>query len=78
VQIDGMGTAKRSKAFHDVRWKNIKDTGFPDRILWHQAVAERYAYYDISDVGIYGTSAAPTTPPHRTSTTHTCFRVSCS
>jgi dipeptidyl aminopeptidase/acylaminoacyl peptidase len=57
VQIDGMGTAKRSKAFHDVSWKNIKDAGFPDRILWHQAVAERYSYYDISDVGIYGTSA---------------------
>jgi dipeptidyl aminopeptidase/acylaminoacyl peptidase len=57
VQIDGMGTAKRSKAFHDVSWKNIKDAGFPDRILWHQAVADRYSYYDISDVGIYGTSA---------------------
>jgi dipeptidyl aminopeptidase/acylaminoacyl peptidase len=57
VQIDGMGTAKRSKAFHDVSWKNIKDAGFPDRILWHQAVAAEYSYYDISGVGIYGTSA---------------------
>src|SRR6266566_2819362 len=37
VQIDGMGTANRSKAFHDVCWKNLKDAGFPDRILWHQA-----------------------------------------
>jgi len=57
VQIDGMGTALRSKAFHDVSWKNIKDAGFPDRILWHQAVASRYPWYDISQVGIYGTSA---------------------
>ena len=57
VQIDGMGTALRSKAFHDVSWKNIKDAGFPDRILWHQAVAGRYPWYDISQVGIYGTSA---------------------
>jgi dipeptidyl aminopeptidase/acylaminoacyl peptidase len=57
VQIDGMGTAKRSKEFHDVSWKNIKDAGFPDRILWHQAVAETFPYYDISEVGIYGTSA---------------------
>jgi len=57
VQIDGMGTSNRSKAFHDVCWKNIKDAGFPDRILWHQAVAAKYPYYDLSRVGIYGTSA---------------------
>ncbi len=37
VQIDGMGTLNRSKAFHDVAWKNIADAGFPDRILWHKA-----------------------------------------
>ncbi len=37
VQIDGMGTANRSKAFHDVCWHNLKDAGFPDRILWHKA-----------------------------------------
>jgi hypothetical protein len=41
VQVDGMGTANRSKAFHDVCWHNIKDAGFPDRILWHQAVARK-------------------------------------
>jgi dipeptidyl aminopeptidase/acylaminoacyl peptidase len=57
AQIDGMGTNDRSKAFHDVAWQNIKDAGFPDRVLWHQAVAERYPYYDVSRVGIYGGSA---------------------
>jgi dipeptidyl aminopeptidase/acylaminoacyl peptidase len=57
VQIDGMGTNNRSKAFHDVAWKNLGDAGFPDRILWHKAAAARYPYYDISRVGIYGTSA---------------------
>jgi dipeptidyl aminopeptidase/acylaminoacyl peptidase len=57
VQIDGMGTSNRSKAFHDVAWKNLKDAGFPDRILWHRAVAAKYPYYDTSRVGIYGTSA---------------------
>jgi dipeptidyl aminopeptidase/acylaminoacyl peptidase len=57
VQIDGMGTSNRSKAFHDVAWKNLKDAGFPDRILWHKAVAAKYPWYDISRVGIYGTSA---------------------
>jgi dipeptidyl aminopeptidase/acylaminoacyl peptidase len=57
VQMDGMGTANRSKAFHDVCWKNLKDAGLPDRILWHKAVAGKYPWYDISRVGIYGGSA---------------------
>ncbi|MGE0102672.1 MAG: DPP IV N-terminal domain-containing protein [Blastocatellales bacterium] len=57
VQIDGMGTSNRSKAFHDVAWKNLGDAGFPDRIQWHKAVAAKYPYYDITRVGIYGTSA---------------------
>jgi hypothetical protein len=41
VQIDGMGTSNRSKAFQDVAWRNIKDAGFPDRIRWHQAFAAK-------------------------------------
>ena len=52
-----MGTSNRSKAFHDVAFKNLGDAGFPDRILWHKAVAAKYPYYDISRVGIFGTSA---------------------
>jgi dipeptidyl aminopeptidase/acylaminoacyl peptidase len=57
VQIDGMGTANRSKAFHDVAWKNLADLGFPDRILWHRALAAKDTSYDIGRVGIYGASA---------------------
>jgi dipeptidyl aminopeptidase/acylaminoacyl peptidase len=57
VQIDGMGTANRSKAFHDVAWRDLADAGFPDRILWHKTVAAKYPWYDITRVGIYGGSA---------------------
>ncbi len=57
VKVDGMGTANRSKAFHDVCWHDLADAGFPDRILWHKAIAAKYPYYDVSRVGIYGTSA---------------------
>jgi dipeptidyl aminopeptidase/acylaminoacyl peptidase len=57
VQIDGMGTSNRSKAFHDVCWKNLGDSGFPDRILWLKAAAAKYPYMDLSRVGIYGGSA---------------------
>ncbi|HEU5402477.1 MAG TPA: DPP IV N-terminal domain-containing protein [Terriglobales bacterium] len=58
VHIDGMGTNNRSKAFHDIAWHNLKDAGFPDRILWHKAAAEKFPWYDISNgVGVFGTSA---------------------
>ncbi|MDP6443116.1 MAG: prolyl oligopeptidase family serine peptidase [Pirellulaceae bacterium] len=57
VKIDGMGTANRSKAFHDVCWHNLKDAGFPDRIRWIQAAATKYSFLDTSRVGVYGTSA---------------------
>jgi dipeptidyl aminopeptidase/acylaminoacyl peptidase len=57
VQCDGMGTANRSKAFHDVCWKNLADAGLPDRILWIKALAKKYPYIDTARVGLYGTSA---------------------
>jgi dipeptidyl aminopeptidase/acylaminoacyl peptidase len=57
AKLDGMGTAHRSKAFHDVCWQNVADAGFPDRIAWHKAAAAKHDHYDISRVGIYGTSA---------------------
>jgi hypothetical protein len=57
IKVDGMGTANRSKAFHDMCWKNLKDAGFPDRILWHKAYAKENPWYDITRVGIYGGSA---------------------
>ncbi len=57
VQIDGMGTSNRSKAFHDVCWQNLGDAGFPDRIKWIKAAAEEYPAMDLTRVGIYGGSA---------------------
>lgn len=57
VKIDGMGTSNRSKRFHDVCWRNLADSGFPDRILWIKAAAARYPSLDTSRVGIYGGSA---------------------
>jgi Tol biopolymer transport system component/enterochelin esterase-like enzyme len=57
VQIDGMGTANRSKAFHDVCWKDLGDAGFPDRIAWIKSAAKKYSYMDTEKVGIWGNSA---------------------
>jgi dipeptidyl aminopeptidase/acylaminoacyl peptidase len=57
VKIDGMGTNWRSKTFHDVAWKNLKDSGFPDRIPWLKAAAATRPWMDIGRMGIYGGSA---------------------
>ncbi|MEO5914273.1 MAG: DPP IV N-terminal domain-containing protein [Luteolibacter sp.] len=57
VSIDGMGTNWRSRAFHDVCWKNLADAGFPDRIAWIKAAAAGRPWMDLSRIGIYGGSA---------------------
>jgi dipeptidyl aminopeptidase/acylaminoacyl peptidase len=57
VQIDGMGTSQRSKAFHDVCWKNLGDSGFPDRIPWMREAARTRPWMDLTRVGVYGGSA---------------------
>jgi dipeptidyl aminopeptidase/acylaminoacyl peptidase len=57
VQIDGMGTSHRSKAFHDVCAKNLADAGFSDRIAWLKAAAAKHPELDLTRVGIYGGSA---------------------
>jgi dipeptidyl-peptidase-4 len=55
--MDGMGTSNRSEKFHDYCYKNLADSGFPDRILWIKAAAAKYPYMDLTRVGLYGTSA---------------------
>jgi len=57
VQLDGMGTANRSKAFHDVTYRNLGDGGYLDRIAWMKALGKKYPYTDVSRVGLYGMSA---------------------
>ncbi len=57
VQIDGLGTSHRSKAFHDVCWKNLADAGLPDRVLWMKAAARDRPWMDLDRVGVYGGSA---------------------
>jgi dipeptidyl aminopeptidase/acylaminoacyl peptidase len=57
VKLDGMGTSDRSKAFHDVCWQNLADSGFPDRKLWIRAAAEQRPEMDLGRVGIWGGSA---------------------
>ncbi len=57
IQMDGMGTNWRSKAFHDLCWKNLADGGFPDRIAWLRAAAAERPWMDLERLGIFGGSA---------------------
>ncbi|MGI9444187.1 MAG: prolyl oligopeptidase family serine peptidase, partial [Rubripirellula sp.] len=57
VKMDGMGTSNRSKAFHDVCWKNLGDSGFPDRIEWIRAAAKSRPEMNLERVGVWGGSA---------------------
>lgn len=57
VQIDGMGTNWRGKAFHDVCFQNLKDGGFPDRIAWLRAAGAKHPEMNLDRVGIFGGSA---------------------
>lgn len=57
VQIDGRGTNFRGQEFQQFAYKNIKDSGFPDRIKWMKEAARTRPWMDLSRVGIYGGSA---------------------
>lgn len=56
VRIDGMGTYGRSKAFHDVSYKNMGQN-LLDHVLAIRQLGERFAWADTSRVGIFGHSA---------------------
>lgn len=56
MMVDGLGSSGRSKAFHDVSYKNM---GFSlsDHVLAIQQLATKYAWIDAERVGIFGHSA---------------------
>ncbi|MAZ25879.1 MAG: S9 family peptidase [Cytophagaceae bacterium] len=56
VQIDGLGTAGRSKAFREVSYMNMGDN-LRDHVEAIKYLGEKYAYVDVDRVGIYGHSA---------------------
>ncbi len=55
--VDGLGTAQRSKKFHDYSYKNLGDIGMPDHMKAIRYLAGKYSYIDTTEVGIYGHSA---------------------
>jgi dipeptidyl aminopeptidase/acylaminoacyl peptidase len=56
VQIDGLGTSGRSKAFHDYSYKNMGNN-LEDHVLAIKHLAKTYSWVDGNRVGIFGHSA---------------------
>ena len=56
VEIDGMGTPWRSKAFHEAYYGDMGDNTLPDQVTGMKQLAQRYPWIDIDRAGIYGHS----------------------
>ena len=56
VTVDGMGTAGRSKEFHNVSYKNM-GKNLVDHVLALKELSKKYSWIDIEKVGIFGHSA---------------------
>jgi dipeptidyl-peptidase-4 len=54
--VDGLGTAFRSKAFHDASYGNLADATVPDQLALVAELGRRFSWIDIGRVGIYGYS----------------------
>ena len=56
VEIDGMGTPGRSKAFRDAYYGQLDDNTIPDQVVGMKELARRYAFIDSTKAGIWGHS----------------------
>ena len=56
LMIDGLGTAGRSKAFHDVSYKKL-GYGLEDHVGTLRQLSKSYSWIDTTRVGIFGHSA---------------------
>lgn len=56
VELDGMGTPGRSKAFADAYYGRMRDNTLPDQIAGMKELARRHPFLDSTRVGIWGHS----------------------
>ncbi len=56
IAVDGLGTANRSKAFHNVSYKNM-GKNLLDHVIAIRELGKRYSWIDTTRVGIFGHSA---------------------
>ncbi|MEJ2539742.1 MAG: DPP IV N-terminal domain-containing protein [Gemmatimonadota bacterium] len=56
IEVDAMGTPKRSKSFHAAYYGDMGDNGLPDQVATIRQLAERNPWIDLDRVGIWGHS----------------------
>jgi dipeptidyl aminopeptidase/acylaminoacyl peptidase len=56
IEVDAMGTPKRSHSFHSAYYGDMGDNGLPDQIAAIRQLAERHPWIDVERVGIWGHS----------------------
>jgi dipeptidyl aminopeptidase/acylaminoacyl peptidase len=56
VELDGMGTPGRSKAFHDYYYGRMGDNTIPDQVAGMKDLGRQYRFIDLDKVGIWGHS----------------------
>ncbi|MBL7152583.1 MAG: DPP IV N-terminal domain-containing protein [Phycisphaerae bacterium] len=78
VIIDGLGTGKRSRAFHNYSYKNLGDGGLEEHIAAIKYLAGKYPYIDATRVGVYGGSAGGYDAAHALLTDGEFYKVAVS
>ncbi|MDT8369139.1 MAG: DPP IV N-terminal domain-containing protein [Longimicrobiales bacterium] len=56
IEVDAMGTPKRSKSFHEAYYGDMGDNGLPDQVTTIEQLAARHPFIDLDRVGIWGHS----------------------
>jgi len=56
IEVDGLGTPGRSKAFHDAYYGDLSDNTIPDQIAAVKQLAARFPQLDLDRVGVWGHS----------------------
>ncbi|NRA62423.1 MAG: DPP IV N-terminal domain-containing protein [Psychrobium sp.] len=56
IEIDALGTPKRSNSFHDFNHGNMGDSGVPDQMAAIKQLGAKYSWIDLDRVGIWGHS----------------------
>ncbi len=74
VELDGMGTPGRSKAFHDYYYGRMGDNTIPDQVAGMKDLGRQYRFIDMDRVGSGAIRAAGSPRPPRCSISPTSSR----
>ena len=77
MQVDGLGSAQRSKIFHDWSYKDMGNN-LKDHVLAISQLGKKYGWFDTSRVGIFGHSAGGYDAAHALEAFNDCYKVAVS